>query len=229
MEKKTLEKTSAAQVGKTEGEGPQRQTNAEIGSITRGSDTAGHFTEAHQTTSTLPAKSVSSEFLEKLAEVRDAEKQLTRVLPILALAAKSKDLKSLLELHLAETKGHLASLDAIADSLGTELPQRSCPALKKSIGHAEKELLKVALDGNERDRVIIAAGLEAEQFEIDSYTPLCQTAEKNDWAHEFAILTSILNQEKLAKELLIGVREGKEPLVRLVEKASLAQIKGQQS
>jgi len=42
-----------------------------------------------------------------------------------------------------------------------------------------------------------------------------------EFTHEAALLTSILNQEKLANELLGALGQGKGPLDKLVKKVSL--------
>ncbi len=216
MDKKTVEKASG-----------ERETKAEIGAINKGSDSDGHTTQANQTTSTgSPKTPVSDALLEKLGEMHDAEEQLATALFLLEKAAKSEDLKTLLNVHLKETKGHARSLEEIAATLRKELPKKKCQPVRDMITDAEKELAKSLVTSTERDAVIFAAGKKAEKFEIDAYTPLCATAEQNNWTHEHAVLTSILNQEKLASELLAGVEEGKEPLNKLIERVSLAHAKG---
>ena len=229
MEKQTAEKMSElrpATTNPSEGKQPSRQTNADIGAITKGSDGSTHITKANQTTSTgSPRIPVSRDFLEKLGEMHDGEKRLTHALPLLRLAAKSEDLKKLLEIHLGETKGHVESLEELARSSGEKLPDKTCQPIADLIKEGEIELIKNIADPAERDAAIIAAGRKVEQFEIGAYTPLCATAKENDWTHEFAVLTSILNQERLADELLAGVADGKEPLGKLIQKASLSHAK----
>ncbi len=228
MEKTTVEKASGQREKTYPGEGQKapEQTNANVGAITKGSDGPGHTTKANQTTSTgSPKTPVSEDFLARLGEMHDAEKQLAHALFILEKAAKSEDLKKLLGIHLQETEGHARSLEEIAASLKKELPDRKCQPVRHLIWEAEKALAKSLLSSTERDSTIIDAGRKAEKFEIDAYTPLCATAEKNDWTHERAVLTSILNQEKLAAELLAGLAEGRGPLNKLIEKVSLAHAK----
>jgi len=58
------------------------------------------------------------------------------------------------------------------------------------------------------------------------YPPLCATARQIDYTHETALLTSILNQEKLANELLGALAQGKGPTEKLVEKVSLKHAAG---
>ena len=230
MKDETIQQTSGGgrpQKGQpAEGRESSQKTNAEIGAISRGSDQPGRPTEANQTTSTgSPRIPVSQDFLEKLGEMHDGEKRLTHALPLLQLAATSQDLKTLLGVHLQETQGHVKSLEDLALSLGEKLPDKTCQPIADMVRETEIEVIKKIADPDARDAAIIAAGRKVEQFEIGAYQPLCATAKEKDWTHERAILTSILNQEKLADELLAGVGEGKEPLNKLIERVSLAHAK----
>ncbi|MGH7936692.1 MAG: DUF892 family protein [Chthoniobacterales bacterium] len=229
MKNETVQKASGERLKQDhpmEAVAPSQKTNAEIGAITKGSDHPGHTTRANQTTSTgSPRIAVSPEFLGKLGEMHDGEKRLTHALPLLQLAAKSEDLKTLLGLHLEETRGHVKSLEELSHSLGEELPDKTCQPIADLVRESEIELIKKLVNPAERDTTIIAAGRKVEQFEIDAYQALCATAKENDWTHELAVLASILNQEKLAHELLASVAQGKEPLTKLIEKVSLAHAK----
>lgn len=186
--------------------------------ITKGSGN----TKANQITSTtdrLP-QSVPKEFLNKLGEMHTAEAELTLALPLLAVAAESKDLKSLLTLHLKETKGHAKTLDQIAKTLNRELPTKRCKRMTQLIVEGVKAIGKRLVAG-EQDAQFIAVGQKIERFEIENYKELCATAKENDFAHEFAQLQSILNQEEIAETLLGQLAQGKGPLTPLIEKASL--------
>jgi ferritin-like metal-binding protein YciE len=229
--KKTVEKMSEARPPRdypSEGVQPSAKTSADIGALGKGSTGAGHTTQANQSTSTgPPRRPVSDDFLAKLGEMHDAEEQLAQALFLMEKAAQSEDLKTLLGVHRKETKAHAQTLEAIASSLGKELPDKSCQPVRDLIWEAEKDLAKTTISSRDRDATIIAAGRKAEQFEISAYRPLCEKAEKNHWTHEGALLTSILNQEKLADELLAGLAEGRESLHKLIETASLAHVKGE--
>ena len=220
MNIKTVRKASEARPGKslpTEGGVPSKKSSADVGAITRGSGA----TKAFKTTSTnLPQGPVPKEFLNKLGEMHTAEKELSLALPLIVKAAKSKDLKTLLALHLTETKGHVKALEQIAESLGQELPSKSCKPMTQLIKEGVKVIGK-RIFSFEQDAALIAVGQKIERFEIDSYTPLCATAEASDYTHERALLVSILSQEKLASELLGDLAAGKGPIQKLIEKASL--------
>ncbi len=200
-----------------------------VGMITKGSSgrpkaspagaPRGH-TKENQTTSTSVPSDVPKNFLSKLGEMHRAEQELTLALPLVAKAAKSKDLKTLLRIHLKETKGHVKALEAVAKSLGRELPSESCHQMTKLIGEGVKIIAKRLIAGD-KDQELIGAGRKIEQFEIENYTPLVAAAERLEFTHETALLTSILNQEKLANELLGALAQGKAPLDKLVKKVVL--------
>lgn len=163
---------------------------------------------------------VPRDFLNKLGEMHTGERELTIALPLVIAAAKSKDLKALLRLHLNETRGHVKAIDAIEKNLSQRLPTKGCPRITKLVGEAVKVIGK-RLVTSEQDQELIACGQKIEQFEVDSYTGLCATAKANGFTHEFALLTSILNQEKIALELLGQLASGKGPIDKLVKKLSL--------
>jgi ferritin-like metal-binding protein YciE len=207
----------------------RKQSMAGVGMITKGSSgrpkasppgaPRGH-TRENQTTSTTVPRDVPENFLKRLGEMHTAERELTLALPLVAKAAKSKDLQTLLSVHIKETKGHVKALEAVAKSLGRELPSESCKQMTKLIGEGVKIIAKRLVAGD-KDQELIGAGRKIEQFEIENYTPLVADAEKMEFTHEAALLTSILDQEKLANELLGALGEGKGPLDRLVKKVSL--------
>lgn len=207
----------------------RRQSTAGVGMVTKGSRERPKFsrpgavrghTRENQTTSTNVPEEVPRNFLNKLGEMHTAERELTLALPLVAKAAKSKDLKTLLRIHLKETKGHVKALEAVAKSLGRELPSQSCSQMTKLIGEGVKIIAKRLVSGD-KDQELIGAGRKIEQFEIENYTPLCAEAERLEFTHENALLTSILNQEKLANELLRALGQGKGPLDKLVKKVVL--------
>jgi ferritin-like metal-binding protein YciE len=208
---------------------PSRKTPAGIGMTTKspsGRPKASRAgaprgnTRENKTTSTNVPREVPKNFLNKLGEMHTAERELTLALPLVAKAAKSKDLKTVLRIHLKETKGHVKALEHIAKSLGTKLPSKTCKQMTKLIGEGVKIIGKRLVSGN-KDPELIGAGRKIEQFEIANYTPLCAEAQRLEFTHENALLTSILNQEKLANEILGALGQGKGPLDKVVKKVVL--------
>ncbi|HEX4342279.1 MAG TPA: DUF892 family protein [Verrucomicrobiae bacterium] len=165
---------------------------------------------------------LSKLFEDQLANLKSAEHQLTFAIPILEAAAKSKDLKTLLHIHLEETKGHLATVKQVADSLEVKLPGKTCKGMKGLIKEAVGILIH-ALHSDDRDNAIIAAAQKIEHYEIASYGTLCAWAAQLGYTHEGALLASTLSQEKMADTLLTGVARGKS-LEKLVKNTSLQRM-----
>jgi ferritin-like metal-binding protein YciE len=109
------------------------------------------------------------------------------------------------------------TLEAVAESLGQKLPSKSCKPMTKLIGEGVKVIAKRLVSG-EKDQELIGVGQRIEQFEIENYTPLVLEADRLEFPHEHAMLTSIVVQEKLASELLQALGQGKGPLHKLVKK-----------
>jgi ferritin-like metal-binding protein YciE len=206
---------------------------AAIGHITKGSSGMAKakpgkrhtrsLREAKTTSTSFPCQSVPKSFVDKLAEMHRAEKELTLALPLVAKAAKSKDLKTLLKIHLKETKGHVKTLEQVAKSLGVELPSKSCKRMTQLIKEGVKVIGK-RLVSSDKDPELIGVGQQIERFEIDSYRPLCEEAKEREFTHEFALLNSIFVQENLAHQLLGELAKGKAPLGKVLNRVSLEQV-----
>jgi hypothetical protein len=86
----------------------RKQSMAGVGMVTKGSKgrpkasrpgaPRGH-TRENQTTSTSVPRDVPQDFLKKLGEMHTAERELTLALPLVAKAAKSKDLNAAAHSH----------------------------------------------------------------------------------------------------------------------------------
>src|SRR4051812_39673619 len=68
-------------------------------------------------------------FLNELADLLDAEKQLTKALPKMIKAAESDELRSAITAHLEETEGHIRRLEEIAANLDEKLKRKKCAAM----------------------------------------------------------------------------------------------------
>jgi ferritin-like metal-binding protein YciE len=178
-----------------------------------------------KTTGDRSSSRVPQAFINKLGAMHTAEKELTLALPLMAAAAKSKDLKTLLNIHLRQTKGHVKALDKIAESLDRELPTKACPPIRKLIGQGVKVIGK-RIVSSEQDDALIDVGRQIEQFEMSSYEELCDSAEDQGLTHELALLTSVLHQEQVAHELLDDLADGKGPIDTLLQRASLERAGG---
>lgn len=136
-------------------------------------------------------------FLDSLADMYYAEKQLVKALPKMAKAATHEDLKSAIEAHLAETQGHLEKVEAVFAAFGQQPRTKKCPAILGIIEEAE-EMISENKKSPAINAVIIFAGQKAEHYEISSYGGLREWAQLLGNKQAASILEEILEEEKAA-------------------------------
>ena len=95
-------------------------------------------------------------FLEELRDRYNAEQQLTRALPQMAVAATSPDLRSAFEHHLKETHVHGDRLDRIAQSLGSSSKGKKCKGMEGLVEEAA-ELMREDMEDMLKDAGLIGA------------------------------------------------------------------------
>jgi ferritin-like metal-binding protein YciE len=136
-------------------------------------------------------------FLDSLADMYYAEKQLTKALPKMARTATEADLREAFESHLVETQGHLQKVESVFQAFGQIPKSKKCRAIVGIIDEAD-ELISENKKSAAINAALIFAGQKAEHYEIASYGSL------RDWAARLGnqpaadILDSILDEEKAA-------------------------------
>ena len=143
-------------------------------------------------------------FLHELADIYDAEQQLTKALPRLADAAESEELRAAFESHLEETKTHAERLKEIAESLNAKLKRQSCKAMAGIIEEGSN-VLKTFKNSGALDAALISAAQKAEHYEIAAYGCLCEWADAMGHHDELEILQSTLEEEKAADTKLTDI------------------------
>ena len=114
-------------------------------------------------------------FVDQLKDLYSAETQITKALPKMARAATTPDLKKGFELHLEQTKGHVARLEEICASLKGKPTGKKCMA---TAGRGEEGAEAIAEDATPemKDVMLIAAARRVEHYEISGYTSACGLA-----------------------------------------------------
>ena len=136
-------------------------------------------------------------FLDELADLYSAEKQLTKALPKMIKAVQSEELKTAIEEHLAETEGHVQRLEEAAKSLGETLKRKTCAAMEGLIEEAS-ELLEEQKGKSSLDAAIIAAAQKVEHYEIASYGTVRAWAEQMGHDEAVSLLKETLDEERAA-------------------------------
>src|SRR3954462_15429556 len=145
-------------------------------------------------------------FLDELADVYNAEQQLTKALPKLAKAADSDELREALEQHLEETEEHISRLEQVAESLDETLKKKTCKAKQGLIAEGD-DIVKEQKNSSALDAGIIAACQKVEHYEIASYGTLCAWAEQMGHDEALKLLKQTEEEESAADEKLTEVAE----------------------
>src|SRR5215831_7923412 len=141
-------------------------------------------------------------FLDELADIYDAEKQLLKALPKMAEAARSAELRSGFEMHLNQTEGHLNRLEQVFQVFGEKAKGKKCKAMKGLIAEGED-----LISDDEGDAALICAAQKVEHYEIASYGSLKSWAQQLDQQDAARLLEQTLNEEKATDDKLTQVAE----------------------
>ena len=145
-------------------------------------------------------------FLNELADVYNAEQQLTKALPKMVKTAETDELRWAFESHLEETRQHVSRLEKIAGELNESLRPQSCAAMRGLIEEAD-DLIEQQKESSALDAALIAAAQKVEHYEIASYGTLIAWAEQMGHSGAVELLKETLDEEKAADDNLTSVAE----------------------
>ncbi len=140
-------------------------------------------------------------YIDELRDLYDAEHRLIKALPKLAKAADSDELRSGIEAHLEQTKGHAQRLEEIFESMGEQAKAKKCKGIEGIIDEAS-DTLGEKFEGAVMDAAIIASAQRAEHYEIAAYGSVRSFAEQLGDTKAASLLQQTLNEEKETDEKL---------------------------
>lgn len=146
-------------------------------------------------------------FFDELKDLYSAEKQITKALPKMAKAASSTELRTALENHLEETKGHVDRLEQIFQTLGKKGTGKTCEGMKGVLEEGS-EVVGDVPKGPVRDAGIIAAAQRVEHYEMAGYGSVRSFAKLLGQSEIMSLLEETLSEEKAADEKLTQVSKG---------------------
>jgi len=152
-------------------------------------------------------KTLHDAFLDELRDVYDAEKQLVKALPKLAKAATSPELRSAIESHLEETRGHVSRLEEVFSGLEEKARGKHCDGIAGIIEEG-KNTMEEDLDEDAMDAALIAGAQRAEHYEMAAYGTLVAWARAMGHTEAVGLLEQTLEEEKAADEKLTELAEG---------------------
>jgi ferritin-like metal-binding protein YciE len=151
--------------------------------------------------------SLDDVFTEQIHDLHSAEQQLVQALPKVAAAASSDELRTALQQHLDETRGHLQRLDEIISSLGLPKPTETCKGMQGLIAEGQ-EIIAAQGDPAAKDAALIAAAQRVEHYEIAGYGTARTLADHLGHNEERDLLDETLDEESAADKKLTKVATG---------------------
>lgn len=141
-------------------------------------------------------------FLEELADVYDAEKQILKALPKMIKAAHNEQLKEGFEEHLQQTEEHVSRLEQVFEHMGVKAKGKKCQAMAGLLEEGE-ELIKEKAG----DAALICAAQKVEHYEIASYGSLSAWAKLLGEQDSSELLEETLEEERTTDEKLTEIAE----------------------
>jgi len=145
-------------------------------------------------------------YVDQIQQLHSAETQITEALPKMIDAATEPQLKTALQTHLRETKGHVSRVEQILRDATNSVDTKRCKGMAALITEGE-DVIKDATDDSVRDAGIIAAAQKVEHYEIAAYGTVRTFAEILGEESHAELLEQTLEEEKHADEILTEISD----------------------
>jgi ferritin-like metal-binding protein YciE len=152
----------------------------------------------------MPNDSLKKLYVDELKDLYSAENQLVKALPKMAKAASSDYLRKGFEMHLEQTKGHVARLELIFRSLEESPKGKKCMGMEGLIKEGS-EVIGEDFEGAVMDAALIGAAQRVEHYEIAAYGTVREFAKILDEPKHASLLEETLNEEKETDEKLTNL------------------------
>ena len=158
-------------------------------------------------------------FIDGLRDTYDAERQLSRALPMLAESATSPVLRSVIESHLEETREHVTRLEQVFWLLDEPARGKHCQNVAAILDEC-MSILAADLDDHATDEHLMACMQRVEQYEKAAYTTLVAWADRMRHSDVAGLLRLTLEDEMHADETLSTLPEPRYTTVAAPRRAS---------
>jgi ferritin-like metal-binding protein YciE len=154
----------------------------------------------------MAVDSLRMHLIEELADLLDAEGQLTKALPKMSAAATTPTLKTAFKTHLKETRAQIVRLNKAMRQLGEKPRRKTCEGMQGLLNEGE-EVMKMTPAGALRDAVMITAAQKVEHYEMASYGTARTYAQVLGELSVARLLAHTLKEEKAADGKLTLIAE----------------------
>jgi len=145
-------------------------------------------------------------YVDELRDLYDAENRLVKALPKLAKEAQSQELRSGIEEHLEQTKGHVDRLRQILESMRARPGGKECAAMVGPIQEGD-EMMDEEFENGVKDAALISAAQRVEHYEIAAYGCVKTWAGLLGEKDAQDLLEQTLNEEKEADHKLTEIAQ----------------------
>jgi ferritin-like metal-binding protein YciE len=146
-------------------------------------------------------------FVEQLADLYSAERQLVAALPKVQQAATDDGLREALANHLQETRSHVERLETIFGQLSRPVPMETCEGMKGLLAEGEK-IIGMPGENSAKDAALIGAAQRVEHYEIAAYGTARALADELNLGEARDLLDRTLDEEGRADKMLSQLAMG---------------------
>ena len=143
-------------------------------------------------------------YVDELRDLYDAENRLVKALPKLAKEAESQELRSGIEEHLEQTRGHVDRLRQIFEAMGERPGGKKCAGMVGLLQEGD-EMMDQEFEGGVKDAALISAAQRVEHYEIAAYGCVKTWASLLGEKEAQDLLEQTLNEEKEADQKLTEI------------------------
>lgn len=144
--------------------------------------------------------------IHELQDLYDAEKKIAKVLPKMAEAAASNDLRTAFENHKKQTDAQIERLETVLKELDVKPGGVKCEAIDGIIKEGS-QFLKAEGDPSVRDAALICAAQRVEHYEIASYGCCVTFAKRLGYDDAAELLHQTLEEERDTDQELTDIAE----------------------
>jgi ferritin-like metal-binding protein YciE len=154
----------------------------------------------------MQKESLRELYIDELQDLYNAETQLVKVLPKMAKAATSAQLRNELDEHLRQTSEHVSRLEQIFEQLEKKPLGKRCLAMVGLVKEGA-ETLGQDYSGDVMDAAIIGAAQRVEHYEIAAYGTVRSFAGLLGENDHVVLLNQTLEEEKQVDRKLTDLSE----------------------
>jgi ferritin-like metal-binding protein YciE len=155
----------------------------------------------------MQLQSLDDVLVDQLADLHSAETQLVQALPKVASAVSTPELRTAIEHHLEETRGHVRRLEEAFTELGTSIPKEHCEGMEGLIREGEV-VMGAQGDPAAKDAALIAAAQRVEHYEIAGYGTARTLADQLGHDQVKRLLNETLDEESATDAKLTKIATG---------------------